>query len=181
MGHDMVGLTLNYGQVLEPVLNTRDDTAITNSELDQFLRFRAQEGISLEALVVQGVGTSGLVCYASLEYLALNPNKARIKASPGSGCCGGLWGRQCPCIMSMCLLCQVVTSACAQQAGLCGAASEEHVCWGPDGELPGQWDAGAACLAGATARWVSLSFEKQHTLLSARGQGCLGRARTCYF
>lgn len=128
---------------------------------------------SLEALVVQGVGTSGLVCYASLEYLALNLNKARMKASPGSGCCGSLWGRQCPWIMYVCLLCQEwVTSACAQQAGLCGAASEEHVWWGSDGELPGRWDAGAACLAGAKACWVSLFFEKAtYTVLRPEDMG----------
>ena len=41
-----------------------------------------------------------------------------------------------------------------------------------DGELPGQWDAGAACLAGAKACWVSLFFEKAtYTVLRPEDMG----------
>lgn len=164
VGHGMVGLTKSWA-CLGTCFEHRRWPAISNSESDEFLRFRAQKGIPLEALVVQAVGTSGIVYYASFEYYpGFEPGQSQNEAPSGSMCCGILWGRECPCIMSVCLLCQAVTSACAQQAGLCGAASEEHVWWGSDGELPGQWDAGAACLAGTKACWVSLSLEKQHTL-----------------
>lgn len=72
-------VSLNHRHSLELVLNTRDDAAICNSESDDFLRFRAQKGIPLEALVVQTVGISGVMYYASFEYLVLNLNKAKMR------------------------------------------------------------------------------------------------------
>lgn len=146
---------LNHGHVLEPVVNTGDalPSLIQSPERD----------------ITRSPGGSG--SWDQWDYMlyklwtpGFDLEQSQNEALPGSWCCGVLWGRECPCLISVCLFCQAVTSTYVQQAGLCGTASEEHVWWGSDGELPGQWDAGAACLAGAKACWVSLSFEKQLTL-----------------
>lgn len=50
----------------------------------QNLRFRAQKGIPLEALVVQTVGANGVMYYASFEYLALNKAKMRPHLAYGA-------------------------------------------------------------------------------------------------
>lgn len=36
VGHGTVGLTLNHGHVLEPVLNPGNDTVISNSKSDEY-------------------------------------------------------------------------------------------------------------------------------------------------